>query len=99
MIGTPFYELRIKVNQEFRIILFTIDHDNFAESNNAILLNGHINKSTKDYLNAIEIAKALLLKYKKKIMNNLTDAANYLDIKIGKEGSVERAAFKDDAYA
>ena len=32
-------------------------------------------------------------------MNNLTDAANYLDIKIGKEGSVERAAFKDDAYA
>ena len=32
-------------------------------------------------------------------MNNLTDAANYLDIKIGKEGSVKRAAFKDDAYA
>ncbi|MFZ1457018.1 MAG: type II toxin-antitoxin system RelE/ParE family toxin [Saprospiraceae bacterium] len=64
LIGTPFYELRINVNQEFRIILFTNDHDNFAESNNVILLNGFIKKSTKDYLNAIEIAKALL-KYKK----------------------------------
>jgi len=32
-------------------------------------------------------------------MNNLIDAANYLDKKIGIEGSEERATFKDEAYA
>jgi len=64
LVGTPFYELRIKLNQEFRIILFTYNHENFAESKSVLLLNGFIKKSTKDYPKAIEIAKTLMLKYK-----------------------------------
>ena len=64
LVGTPFYELRIKLNQEFRIILFTYNHENFAERKSVLLLNGFIKKSTKDYPKAIEIAKTLMLKYK-----------------------------------
>ena len=66
LVGTPFYELRIKVNQEFRIILFTNDHENFAESSNIILLNGFIKKSSKDYIKVVATAKTLILKYKSK---------------------------------
>ena len=56
LVGTPFYELRIKLNQEFRIIPFTCNHENFAESKSVLLLNGFVKKSTKDYLKTIEIA-------------------------------------------
>lgn len=36
--STQFYELRIKAANEYRIIIFAIDHLNFAESTKAVCL-------------------------------------------------------------
>jgi phage-related protein len=56
LVDTDFYELRISVGNEYRVILFTIDHENFVEAQQILLLNGFMKKSTKDY--KIEIKKA-----------------------------------------
>ncbi len=60
---TQFYELRIKAGNEYRVIIFAIDHLNFAECTKAICLNGFIKKSTKDYKRAIGKADNLLEDY------------------------------------
>ena len=60
LIDTDFYELRISVDNEYRVILFTIDHENFIEAQEILLLNGFIKKSTKDYKKEIEKAKQIL---------------------------------------
>lgn len=60
LIDTDFYELRISVGNEYRVILFTIDHENFIEAQEILLLNGFIKKSTKDYKKEIEKAKQIL---------------------------------------
>lgn len=57
LVGTDFYELRISVDNEVRVILFSVDNDNINLATNVILLNGFIKKSTKDY--GKEVAKAL----------------------------------------
>jgi len=57
---TQFYELRIKAGNEYRVILFAIDHLNFAEYTKAICLNGFIKKSNKDYKAALRRAENLL---------------------------------------
>ncbi len=57
---TDFYELRISVGNEYRVILFTIDHDNLIESEQILLLNGFMKKSTKDYKREIEKAQQIL---------------------------------------
>lgn len=54
--GTYFYEMRISVNNEYRVILFTIDKENFIEAEQILLLNGSVKKSTKDYKKQISIA-------------------------------------------
>lgn len=64
LVGTEFYELRIKVQNEVRIMIFSIDHSNFNESNKVILLNGFVKKSKKEYKKAIKVATSLLEKYK-----------------------------------
>ena len=64
LINSNFYELRITVNNEYRIIIFSCDHNNFNECKKAILLNGFIKKNKKDYKKAISIAEKLLIKYK-----------------------------------
>ena len=64
LINTEFYELRITVKNEYRVILFTIDHDNFYEAEQILLLNGFIKKSTKDYKKAIQKAEQILNKFK-----------------------------------
>ena len=56
LVDTDFYELRISVDNEYRVILLAIDHSNFIEAEQILLLNGFIKKSTKDYKK--EIAKA-----------------------------------------
>ena len=63
IINTEFYELRIKAGNEIRIIMFTIDHSNFAECSEIVCLNGFQKKSTKDYKKAIKQAEKLLEKY------------------------------------
>ena len=44
-----FYELRISVDNEIRVILFAVDNANINLSTKVIFLNGFIKKSTKDY--------------------------------------------------
>ncbi len=60
LVDTEFYELRISVGNEYRVILFTIDHENFIESEQILLLNGFMKKSTKDYKKEIEKAEQIV---------------------------------------
>ena len=59
LIDTNFYELRISVGNEYRVVLFTIDHENFIEAEQILLLNGFMKKSTKDYKKAEQILNNL----------------------------------------
>ncbi len=61
--NTQFYELRIKAGNEYRVVIFAIDHLNFAECKKAVCLNGFIKKSTKDYKKALKEAEQLLVDY------------------------------------
>ncbi len=61
--NTDFYELRIKAGSEIRVIMFAIDHLNFAECTKVVCLNGFHKKSTKDYTKAIKKAERLLNDY------------------------------------
>lgn len=55
-----FYELRISVMNEYRVILVAIDHENFIEARQVVLLNGFMKKSKKDYKKEIEKARQIL---------------------------------------
>lgn len=63
--STQFFELRIKAGNEYRVILFAIDHLNFAECTKAVCLYGFQKKSTKDYKKAIKQAEKILEQYLK----------------------------------
>lgn len=63
--STQFYELRIKAGNEYRVIIFAIDHLNFAESKKAVCLCGFLKKSTKDYKKAVKQAEKILEEYLK----------------------------------
>lgn len=60
LVSTDFYELRISVDNEIRVILFSADNEDINQANNIILLNGFIKKSTKDYNKEIEKAINIL---------------------------------------
>ena len=60
MEGTDFYEMRISVGNEYRVILFSIDSESFVEADEVLLLNGFMKKSTKDYKAQIQIAENIL---------------------------------------
>ncbi len=63
--NSRFYELRIKTGNEYRILIFAIDHLNFSECTRAVCLNGFIKKSNKDYIKAIKVAEKILEDYLK----------------------------------
>jgi len=63
LINTNFYEMRISMDNEYRIILFAADHKNIMEAKNILFLNGFIKKSTKDYKKEIAKAKNILQNY------------------------------------
>ena len=63
--STQFFELRIKAGNEYRILIFAIDHLNFAECTKAVCLYGFQKKSTKDYKRAIKQAEKILEQYLK----------------------------------
>ena len=63
LVGTEFYELRISVDNEYRIILFSIDNENVIEANDILLLNGFLKKSKKDYDREIRMASNILKRY------------------------------------
>lgn len=59
--NTDLYEMRISVGtNEYRTILFAIDHENFIEARNIVLLNGFLKKDNKDYRKQIEMAISIL---------------------------------------
>ena len=62
LVGSDFYELRISVENEVRVILFSADNENINLANNIILLNGFVKKSSKDYDREIEKAVNILRK-------------------------------------
>ena len=61
--STHFYELRIKAGNEYRIVMFAIDHLNFSECDKVVCLNGFIKKSTKDYKKVLKQAELILNEY------------------------------------
>lgn len=62
--NTDLYEMRVSIGtNEYRTVLFAVDHDNFIEAKNIVLLNGFLKKDNKDYRKQIDIAC--------KILNNL----------------------------
>lgn len=63
--STPFYELRIKAGNEYRIIIFAIDHINFAECTKAVCLYEFQKKGTKDYKKAIQHGEKIVEDYLK----------------------------------
>jgi len=63
--NTQFYELRIKAGDEIRVIMFTIDHLNFAECTKVVCLYGFQKKSNKDYKKAIKQSEKILSDYLK----------------------------------
>jgi hypothetical protein len=55
------YELRISVGfNEYRSILFSVNHDNIIQATEIIILNGFLKKSTKDYDKQIKRAIKIL---------------------------------------
>ncbi len=63
--STQFYELRIKAGNEYRIVIFSIDHLNFAECTKVVCLCGFQKKSTKDYKKAVKQAEKISKEYPK----------------------------------
>jgi len=61
LVNTDFYEMRISVDNEYRVIIFAIDNDNIINANEIFLLNGFIKKSTADYDKQIAIAQKLIM--------------------------------------
>jgi len=68
--NTRFYELRVKAVQEYRFILYPMDHENFTLAKKVICLNGFVKKSTKDYRKAVNRGNELLKIY---VGNERTD--------------------------
>lgn len=64
LVNTDFYELRVSVDNEVRVILFAADNDNINLATSVVLLNGFVKKGTKDYdreiTKAINILRRLL---------------------------------------
>ena len=61
--SSKFYELRIKAGNEYRVVIFAIDHLNFNECQKAVCLCGFLKKSNKDYIKAIKLAERILEEY------------------------------------
>ena len=67
IVNSDFYELRVKVDNEIRVIIFALDNDNINLASQIVFLNGFIKKGTNDYskeiYKAINILKKLLCAY------------------------------------
>lgn len=58
--NTFLYEIRIQVNNEYRILCFTVDHDNIMQAKKILFLSAFLKKSTKDYDKEIKRAIKIL---------------------------------------
>ena len=55
-----YYEMRISVENEYRVLLYPVDNKNIIEAQEIIMLNGFLKKSTKDYNKQIAIADRIM---------------------------------------
>ena len=62
--NTYLYEIRIQVNNEYRILCFTVDHENITQAKHILFLNAFLKKSTKDYDKQIKKAIKILEQWK-----------------------------------
>ena len=60
VISSDFYELRVSVDNEIRVILFSADNPNISLATEIIILNGFVKKSNKDYDKQIRKAYNIL---------------------------------------
>ena len=61
IVNTNLYELRVSVgHNEYRSILFAVDHENVIQATKIILLSGFLKKSSKDYDKQIKRAINIL---------------------------------------
>lgn len=60
IIGSDFYELRVSVGNEIRVILFAVDNPNISLAKKIIVLNGFTKKGNKDYKKNIQKAYNIL---------------------------------------
>lgn len=60
LVNTDFYEMRISVNNEVRVILFAVDNENINLASTIIFLNGFVKKDTRDYRKEINRAINIL---------------------------------------
>ena len=58
--NSDFYELRLSVGLEYRILLYPINHENIIEATEVLLMNGFVKKSNNDYKSAIKAAETIL---------------------------------------
>ncbi|KAA6331204.1 hypothetical protein EZS27_020162 [termite gut metagenome] len=50
LVNSELYEMRVSVGyNEYRTILFSVNHSNIIEATKIVLLNGFLKKSNKDY--------------------------------------------------
>ena len=62
--NTDFYELRISISSnEYRTILLAVDHDNFIQCKNVLLLNSFLKKGTIQYKAEIKKAENIIKRY------------------------------------
>lgn len=56
--------MRISVgNNEYRTVLFAVNHDNIIQATKVLVLNAFQKKSTKEYKRQIDRANVILKKY------------------------------------
>lgn len=60
IISSDFYELRVSVDNEIRVILFSFDNSNINLASRIFVLNGFIKKDNKDYSKQIKKAYNIL---------------------------------------
>lgn len=58
--NTELYEIRIHVNNEYRVITFLLDGSEINQSKEILFLNAFMKKSTKDYDKQIKTALKIL---------------------------------------
>ncbi len=59
--NTTLYEMRVSVGRnEYRTILFAMDHENVVLATEIVLLNAFMKKSTKEYQRQITLAENIL---------------------------------------
>ncbi len=62
--STAFYELRVSISSnEYRTIIFAIDHSSFMQCHKVLLLNAFLKKGSKQYRAEMNVAEKILKKY------------------------------------